>query len=37
MQQLATPKEDGLQPDIQSALDAGTDGSCGAPHAVAFY
>jgi hypothetical protein len=35
LQQLAAPNEDGLQPDIRPALDAGVDENCGPPYVVA--
>ena len=35
LQQLAAPTEDGLQPDIRPALDAGIVQNCGPPYAVA--
>ena len=34
LQQLAAPNEDGLQPDIRPALDAGIDDNCGPPYVV---
>lgn len=34
LQQLAAPTEDGLQPDIRPALDAGINANCGPPYAV---
>lgn len=34
LQQLAAPNEDGLQPDIRPALDAGVDENCGPPYVV---
>jgi hypothetical protein len=34
LQQLAAPNEDGLQPDIRPALDAGIDQNCGPPYVV---
>jgi hypothetical protein len=34
LQQLAAPSEDGLQPDIRPALDAGVDENCGPPYVV---
>jgi hypothetical protein len=34
LQQLAAPTEDGLQPDIRPALDAGVDENCGPPYLV---
>ena len=34
LQQLAAPNEDGLQPDIRPALDAGIDQNCGPPYYV---
>ncbi len=34
-QQLAAPNQDGLQPDIRPALDAGIAENCGPPDAVA--
>ena len=34
LQQLAAPNEDGLQPDIRPALDAGIDQNCGPPYEV---
>jgi hypothetical protein len=34
LQQLAGPNEDGLQPDIRPALDAGMSQNCGPPYAV---
>jgi class 3 adenylate cyclase len=35
LQQLAAPNQDGLQPDIRAALDAGIDQNCGPPYVVA--
>jgi hypothetical protein len=35
LQQLAAPNEDGLQPDIRPALDAGLVHNCGPPYEVA--
>jgi hypothetical protein len=32
LQQLAAPNEDGLQPDIRPALDAGIAQNCGPPY-----
>ncbi len=34
LQQLAAPNQDGLQPDIRPALDAGIDQNCGPPYEV---
>lgn len=34
LQQLAAPNEDGLQPDIRPALDAGMVQNCGPPYYV---
>jgi hypothetical protein len=34
LQQMAAPGEDGLQPDIRPALDAGLDANCGPPYYV---
>jgi hypothetical protein len=34
LQQLAAPTEDGLQPDIRPALDAGVEANCGPPYEV---
>lgn len=34
LQQLAAPGEDGLQPDIRPALDAGIEQNCGPPYVV---
>src|SRR5690349_3904938 len=34
LQQLAAPNEDGLQPDIRPALDAGMSQNCGPPYEV---
>ena len=34
LQQLAAPNQDGLQPDIRPALDAGIGENCGPPYAV---
>ncbi len=34
LQQLAAPNEDGLQPDIRPALDAGLVQNCGPPYYV---
>lgn len=34
VQQLAAPNEDGLQPDIRPALDAGIGQNCGPPYVV---
>jgi hypothetical protein len=34
LQQLAAPNQDGLQPDIRPALDAGIDENCGPPDMV---
>jgi hypothetical protein len=34
LQQLAAPNQDGLQPDIRPALDAGIDENCGPPYVV---
>ncbi|HEY1505572.1 MAG TPA: hypothetical protein VGF92_14790 [Stellaceae bacterium] len=34
LQQLAAPSEDGLQPDIRPALDAGMAQNCGPPYYV---
>jgi hypothetical protein len=34
LQQLAAPNQDGLQPDIRPALDAGIGQNCGPPYVV---
>jgi hypothetical protein len=34
LQQLAAPDQDGLQPDIRPALDAGINENCGPPYVV---
>jgi hypothetical protein len=34
LQQLAAPDQDGLQPDIRPALDAGIGHNCGPPYVV---
>jgi hypothetical protein len=34
LQQLAAPTQDGLQPDIRPALDAGMAANCGPPYYV---
>jgi|SRR6185437_2056880 hypothetical protein len=34
LQQMAAPTENGLQPDIRPALDAGIEANCGPPYYV---